>query len=41
MADRIPLEIFYNKVAQKLGGNATPTQARRYGEAIQDVLYEQ
>ena len=41
MADRIPLEIFYNKVAQKLGKNATPTQARRYGEAIQDVLYEQ
>lgn len=41
MADRIPLEIFYNKVAQKLSGNATPTQARRYGEAIQDVLYEQ
>ena len=41
MADRIPLEIFYNKVAQKVNGTATPTQARRYGEAIQDVLYEQ
>ena len=41
MADRIPLEIFYIKVAQKLGGNASPTMARKYGEAIQDVLYEE
>lgn len=41
MADRIPLEIFYIKVAQKLNGTATPTMARKYGEAIQDVLYEQ
>ena len=41
MADRIPLETFYIMVAQKLGGNATPTLARRYGEAIQEVIYEQ
>ena len=32
MADRIPLEIFYIKVAQKLNGSATPTMARKYGD---------
>ena len=41
MSDRIPLDTFYILVAQKLGGTATPTMARRYGEAIQEVIYEQ
>lgn len=41
MADRIPLDTFYIMVAQKVTGNATPTQARKYGEAIQAVIYEQ
>ena len=38
---KIPLETFYIMVAQKLGGTASPTMARRYGEAIQEVIYEQ
>ena len=41
MGDRIPLDTFYIMVAQKLGGSSTPTMARRYGEAIQEVIYEQ
>lgn len=38
---RIPLDTFYILVAHKLGGTATPTMARRYAEAIQEVIYEQ
>ena len=37
----IPLDTFYIMVAQKVGGNASPTLARKYGEAIQAVIYEQ
>lgn len=37
----IPLNTFYIMVAQKLGGTASPTVARKYGEAIQEVIYEQ
>lgn len=38
---KIPIDTFYIMVAQKLGGNASPTLARKYSEAIQDVIYEQ
>ena len=41
MGYQIPLDTFYIMVAQKMTGNATPTQARKYGEAIQEVIYEQ
>ena len=41
MGYQIPLDTFYIMVAQKMAGNATPTQARKYGEAIQEVIYEQ
>lgn len=41
MANRIPLDTLYIMVAQKVSGNATPTQARKYCEALQEVIYEQ
>ncbi len=40
MGYQIPLDTFYIMVAQKVPCG-TPTQARRYGEAIQEVIYEQ
>ena len=38
---RIPLDTFYIMIAQKVGNTATPTMARRYVEALQELLYEQ
>lgn len=38
---QLPLDTFYIMVAQKMGGTASPTLARKYGEAIQEVIYEQ
>lgn len=38
---RIPLDTFYILVAQKIGRNCKPETARKYGEAIQEVIYEQ
>ena len=37
----ISVDLFYQMVAQKVDNNATSERARKYGEAIIDVLYEQ
>ena len=37
----VPMETFYIMVAQKMGSQYSPTLARKYGEAIQEVIYEQ
>ena len=38
---RIPIDTFYILIAQKCGKTATPTVARKYIEALQEVMYEQ
>lgn len=35
----VPVDIFYNMVAQKVGAGASPTMARKYCEALQSVTY--
>lgn len=40
MGSRIPIETLYIMVSQKVP-TGTPTQARRYCEALQEVIYEQ
>ena len=40
MVDRIPLETLYIMVSQKVS-QGTPTKARQYCEALQEVIYEQ
>lgn len=38
---RISLDTFYILVGNKVGRTCNPTLARKYGEAIQEVIYEQ